>query len=168
MTTEMTLIVWRRLDNRLQGLPDDSPEAWELHRRRAEGLHEALDASGPIQVVAWGDTDDEQAHESVELLLAVAAPVVWDKVLQPGLIYVAKKLGDKLVDQASSGAVAWLVGKLRPKQQSKKILDYEVTLPSGIKVTGEPLEQGGAIRITMPSGEVTKIEFEPLQPAGRR
>lgn len=166
--TELGLTVWRRLDNRNEGLPDDSPRAKELHLLRAEALHQAFDAPGPLQVVQWGDTDDEQAHESVELVLAAAAPVVWDKVLQPGLAYIGKKLGEKLADKASSGAVAWLIGKLRPKQESKKIFDYTVTLPSGVRITGEPLEKGGAIRITMPGGEVTKIEFEPRATAATR
>ena len=130
MTTGLELVVFRRLDNRLMGLPDDSPEAWDLHRRRAEALHEAFDAGGPVEVVDWGKevADEKSTHESVELLLAMAAPVVWNKVLQPGLIYLAQKLGEKLVDEASSGAVAWVIGKLRPKQESKKILDFEVTV----------------------------------------
>lgn len=64
--------VYRRLDNQDLGLSDDSPEAWELHRRRAKALHDILDNQPGLRVVNWDRTDDtERAHEWVELWLAV-------------------------------------------------------------------------------------------------
>jgi hypothetical protein len=71
MSSETRLGVYRRLDNRFEGLEDDSPRAVELHVRRKHALHEVLDSGAGWTVLNWGDTDDVTPHEWVELLLAV-------------------------------------------------------------------------------------------------
>jgi hypothetical protein len=53
---KILLSVYRRLDNRSEGLPDDSPRGLELHNRRKEALHEALVGEG-WEVQDWGVTD---------------------------------------------------------------------------------------------------------------
>ena len=66
---QIRLIVYRRLDNRLEGLPDDSPQALELHNRRRATLHEVLDGNPGWIVPHWGKTDDTVPHEWVELVV---------------------------------------------------------------------------------------------------
>jgi len=50
----LTLGVFRRLDNRFEGLSDDSPRALELHNRRRDALHEVFEVSTSVAVVDWG------------------------------------------------------------------------------------------------------------------
>ena len=50
MNSSITLGVYRRLDNRFEGLSDDSPRALELHNRRKDALHAVLDVEPNIQV----------------------------------------------------------------------------------------------------------------------
>src|ERR1051326_2358903 len=69
--------VYRRLDNRFEGLPDDSPRGLELHNTRKEALHEVFDAEESAQVLDWGATGDTHSHEYIELLIgAVATPAL--------------------------------------------------------------------------------------------
>jgi len=43
MNSKLWVGVYRRLDNRAEGLSDDSPRAVELHNRRKKALHDALE-----------------------------------------------------------------------------------------------------------------------------
>jgi hypothetical protein len=89
----------------MHGLPDDSPEAWDLHRERAAALHAALgqDAVG-CQVLDWVDTDDEkQTHELVELVVAVgqlAAHAAASVPVTPVLGWIGGVLSAALTDSA--------------------------------------------------------------------
>jgi hypothetical protein len=56
MDQKVRLRVYRRLDNRFEGLSDDSPRALELHNRRKGALHDVLDSQNGIEVVDWGLT----------------------------------------------------------------------------------------------------------------
>src|SRR5437762_6626036 len=76
MSKEIRLGVTRRLDNRLEGLDDQSPRAVELHERRKRALHDVLGADAAWVVLNWGDTDDRNAHEFVELALAITREAV--------------------------------------------------------------------------------------------
>ena len=69
---EYRLDVERTLENRLKlnDWKDESPLAWEEHRRRAVILHELLDDDREWRVRDWGDTEDEErTHELVRLAL---------------------------------------------------------------------------------------------------
>lgn len=77
MTSSITLGVYRRLDNRFEGLSDHSPRALELHNRRKDALHSVLDGDRTIRVMDWGDTDDSHPHEYVEAALGAAATAVF-------------------------------------------------------------------------------------------
>src|SRR2546429_7702673 len=88
MLSEIKLGVYRRLDNRFEGLSDDSPLALELHNRRKSALHDVLDGEKSIEVLDWGHTDDKQSHELVELILISLAPAVFTYAIVPGLKYV--------------------------------------------------------------------------------
>src|SRR5580658_4277545 len=70
---EIRLSVYRRLDNRAEGLEDDSPRALELHNRRKDALHQALDGIGAWKIKDWGVTDDTSPHELTEIVLAVVS-----------------------------------------------------------------------------------------------
>lgn len=62
----------RRLDNRSEELPGNLPEILELHNRRKEALHEALN-SNAWEVTDWGVTDDTMPHELAEVIVAVVS-----------------------------------------------------------------------------------------------
>src|SRR5262245_21655993 len=59
-------------------LVGDTPELQrERHRARGAAVIAAFSTDEDVKVLSWGDTEDEQPHELVELLIAVAgSPVV--------------------------------------------------------------------------------------------
>jgi hypothetical protein len=168
MVSEIKLWVYRRLDNRFEGLSDDSPRALELHNRRKLALHDVLDGEESIDV-RWGCTDDEQSHESVELILIPLASTVFTYVIVPGLKYVGEKLAEKAIDEGTSEIAKWLISKLRPQQESKKILDFGITLPDGTKIIVDPPNRDGMegmppignadVQITFKDGTVSSFTY---------
>jgi hypothetical protein len=70
---EIRLSVYRRLDDRAEGLDARSPYALELHDRRKAALHEALDGVPEWEVTDWGYTDDNKPHELVDLVIAIVS-----------------------------------------------------------------------------------------------
>jgi hypothetical protein len=77
MTERIKIRVFRNFDNRHDNLPDDSPRALELHQRRSASLHDIVDRSPYWKVVDWRKTDDEEAHEVIEIVLeALSNPTV--------------------------------------------------------------------------------------------
>lgn len=159
MSYQVVLGVYRRLDNRFEGLSDDSPRAVELHNRRKIALHEVLDSEKLIEVVDWGDTDDSRPHEFVEITLGMVASTVFTYAIVPGLKYVAEKLAEKAVDEASSELAKWLIAKLRPKQESKEILDIQITLPDKTHIHVDPPDRDAEIRITFRDGTLGSITY---------
>src|SRR5262249_32737898 len=117
--------VYRNLDNRKEGLPDDSPRAKELHRLRAVSLHDIFDSVPGAKVVDWGATDASEPHEFVELLLSFTQ---W--VMQPTHLHAAsataleigKLLGTAAVGESVKEGVKWLFEKCRKKQQAREIM----------------------------------------------
>ena len=93
--------VYRRLDNRFEGLPDDSPRGLELHNTRKEALHEVFDAEESAQVLDWGATDDTHSHEYIELLIGAVATPAFQYVVVPGLKFIGQKLAEKAVDETA-------------------------------------------------------------------
>jgi hypothetical protein len=159
MSSQITLGVYRRLDNRFEGLGDDSPRALELHNQRREALHDVLDNEKSIEVLDWGNTDDSRPHEFVELILGLLGSTVVTYAVVPGLKYVGEKLAEKLVDQGTSEVAKWLISKLRPAQVSKKILDFEIRLPDGTQIHVDPPDRNADIRITFAGGTVSSIAY---------
>ena len=159
MLTQVILEVYRRLDNRLEGLPDDSPRAIELHNQRKAALHNVLDGEKAVAVLNWGKTDDTQSHEFVEITIGTIASTVFTYAVVPGLKYVAEKLAEKAVDQASSELAKWLLSKLRPKQESKEILDFQIRLPDGTQIHCDPPDSQAEIRISFTDGTVSSIIY---------
>jgi hypothetical protein len=154
MEAQITLGVFRLLDNRAEGLSDDSPRALELHNRRRSALHDVLDEQDAPAVLDWGETDDTKPHEFVEVIIAVAARETFKYVIVPGLKFIAEKLAEKAVDEGSSQLVRWLISKLRPKQEARQILDYNIQLSNGITIRVDPPERGSQIQISFGDGTV--------------
>jgi hypothetical protein len=113
--------VFRRLDNRFEGLPDDSERALELHRLRREALHDVLDNQGVVQVIIWGDTDDTKSHEYVEIILSAIGATIIKPILIEGIKKLGKKLAEKAIDETTSESVKWVVSKLIKKQKEENI-----------------------------------------------
>jgi hypothetical protein len=127
-----TLTVCRRLDNRAEGLSDDSPRAAELHILRARALHDVLDGDQTWEVRSWGDTDDVKPHEWVELWLwfqEVAQQLT--PLAVPALMYVGKILVEAGISAATAEAIKRLVAGSRKKQEENQLRDVIITFPDG-------------------------------------
>lgn len=160
--------VYRRLDNRFENLPDDSPRAIELHNRRKEALHEVFDTQKSVEVLNWGDTDDTPPHEFVELVVGAVAVPAFQYVLGPGLKFLAQKLAEKAVDDATGELVKAVVSWLRPKQESKRILDVVITLPDKTQIMIDPPDRYATINIQFADGKVESVTYakSPLAATG--
>jgi hypothetical protein len=160
MNNSTTLGVYRRLDNRLEGLSDDSPQALELHNRRRDALHAALGGDPIIQVTDWGETDDSRPHEYVELtLVSAAATAIFQYAVVPGVRWLGLKLAEKAVDTALGELAKALVAKLYPKQEAKQLLDFTIKLPDGTQIAVDPPDRSATITIHFADGSVQSLEY---------
>jgi hypothetical protein len=158
MNTPITLGVYRRLDNRVLNLPDDSPLAVELHVRRKVALHAVFDSEESIQVLNWGETDDPKPHEYVELSIVGYAIIHYAFV--PGIEWLGKKLAEKAADTAVSTLIKKVVAMLRPKQEAKQILDVVIKMPDGTVISVDPPDQRATISISLPGGGSVSINYK--------
>lgn len=162
--------VFRRLDNRREGLPDDSPRALELHNRRRLALHEVFDSEKSVEVLEWSQTDDVQPHEFVEVLVGAVAAKVFQYAIVPGVKFLGQKLAEKAVDETTSELVKAVVAWLRPKQEQKQILDFTITLPDKTVISVDPPDRNATIQIQFADGKVDSViysqESPPLAPTG--
>lgn len=159
MSTKVTLGVYRRLDNRREGLSDKSARALELHNRRKEALHEVLDGEAYIQVVSWGSTNDSLPYEYVELILSIAAPIAFQQIVVPGAQWLSQKLAEKIADKALTALIEWLVAKLHPKQEAKQLLDFQIRLSDGTFIHCDPPDRSGQLTISFADGKVESITY---------
>ena len=159
MNNSITLSVYRRLDNRFEGLSDDSPRAFELHNRRKDALHAVFDSDAILQVSDWGATDDSRPHECVEVLLSAAATAVFHYAIVPGVKWLGRKLAEKAVDTALSELAKAVVAKLRPKQESKQLLDFIIKLPNGTQIVVDPPDGSARITINFADGTLESLEY---------
>jgi hypothetical protein len=158
MSDNISIHIYRRLDNRIEGLPDDSPRALELHNRRKEALHEILDQQELVKVESWGDTNDEESHELITIILSAAASALTPIVIA-GLQEVGKKLAEKAVDETTSSVVKWVISKFSKKQKEKKLLDFTIILKDGKSIHVDTPENITKITINT-SGDQTVIEYQ--------
>jgi hypothetical protein len=167
MSDTLTLMVYRRLDNRAEGLSDDSPRALELHIRRRDALHEALNTLDGIEVRDWGKTDDEKPHELVELFISVKEFVV--PLAIPALLFLGQELVKSGVSTAASEAVKGIISRLKPKQESQQVFDFTVKLPNGVAVDMYPADHSIAsdnratIRVRFPNGRSIEIPCDATE-----
>lgn len=159
MSDVVLLGVYRRLDNRFENLADDSPRALELHNRRRDALHSVFDDISEIEVRNWGETDDAKPHEFVELSLAGVAGLVFTYAIVPGVQWLGKKLAEKAVDTALSELAKTIVAKLRPKQEAKQLLDFQITFPDGTQISVDPPDRAATIKITFKDGKVSSLNY---------
>jgi hypothetical protein len=159
MEYNIGLGVFRRLDNRQEGLPDDSPRALELHNRRKAALHSVFDRESDIRVADWGQTDDSKSHEFVELSLAAVAGAAFHYAVVPGLQWLGQKLAEKAVDTALAEVAKAVVAKLRPKQEAKQVLDIHIALPDGTTIRVDPPDAGATINVTVNTQKSVSINY---------
>jgi len=144
---------------------DESPEAWELHRERAAGLHLAL-GEDPLgwQVLDWGATDDEtQTHEVVEVLVVVghvAAASAAHLPVTPVLSWVGGVLSAALTDSAVT-AVKGLLARLRRQQEQRKFLDFSIEKDGQLLLRVDPDTSTvpGTVTARMPDGRHITVSW---------
>ena len=159
MSDNITIEVYRRLDNRAEGLSDDSPRALELHNRRKEALHEVFDADTNIQIRDWGHTDNPRPHELIEIILTAAASATFQYAIVPGVKWLGNKLVEQAVDTTLSELAKYIVAKLRPKQEEEKVLDFTINLPDGTAITVDPPDRDSSITIHFSGGSVQSLNY---------
>jgi hypothetical protein len=139
-------------------LPDDSALAVELHERRKVALHAVFDSETSIQVLNWGETDDARPHEYVEL--SILGYAVLHYAVVPGIEWLGKKLAEKAVDSALASLIKKVVAIVRPKQESKEILDIVVKMPDGTEIHVDPPDRGATITIAAAGGPSILINYK--------
>jgi hypothetical protein len=159
MDKSIILGVYRRLDNRAEGLGDDSPRALELHNLRKDALHEVFDSDPAIRVADWGDTDDIRPHEFVEIVLGATVTSVFRYAIIPGVKWLGKKLAEKAIDATLSEAVKTIFSRLRPKQESKQLLNFVLKLPDGTQIAVDPPDRNATLTIHFADGSIQSAEF---------
>lgn len=159
MQSNITVGIYRRLDNRLEGLDDNSPRALELHNLRKAALHEVLDKQEAITVLDWGQTDDAASHEYVELILAAAASHIVQAFVIKGVQELGKKLAEKAIDETTSGVVKWIASKFIKKQAEKKLLNFSIRLQDGTFINVDVPQATSQITIHFNNGKPETIPY---------
>jgi hypothetical protein len=118
-----------------------------------------LDQQSGVTVLDWGQTDDTAPHELVQIIITVARSRVFAYAIMPSIQFVAKKLAEKGVDEVSSQLVNWLISELRPKQDSKAILDFKIKLRDGTLIDVRPPDMNATITIVFADGSISSITY---------
>ena len=159
MGATITLGIFRRLDNRIEGHDDTSHLALVLHNRRRDALHAVLDGDRNLRVLDWGKTDDTTPHEFVEIALSATATAVFTYAIIPGVKWIGVKLAEKAVDTAVGEVVKALFAKLRPMQDAKQMLDFVVSLPDGTRITVDAPDRSGTVTINFTDGTLQSLQY---------
>jgi hypothetical protein len=160
MENLIVLEVTRRLDNRFENLPDDSPRALELHNRRKSALNDVFHNEPILRVTDWGLTNDTKPHEYVELILMVVASKIIEPVIITGLKELGKILAEKAVEETTSQFVKWIISKLVRKQKDNQIANFNLKLQNGISINIEPPQGTSEITVKLENGEMTTIKYQ--------
>jgi hypothetical protein len=85
-----------------------------------------------------------------------------------GLKFLGQKLAEKAVDEAASELVKAVVSWLRPKQESKEILNLVITLPDKTVISVDPPDRRATIHIQFADGKVESVTYakSSLAPTG--
>jgi hypothetical protein len=142
----------------LRHLSDHPSDAVELHNRRRNALHDVLDGEDTINVLDWGLTDNDHPQEFVEIILSVTSSIVFDyPVDKPGLNEIALRLRKRAIKPKMLDLIKWLILKLKPKQVSQEILDFQIRLPDGTRIDVHPPNKGGQVRMKYADGTVDQV-----------
>ncbi|MFD2561447.1 hypothetical protein [Aquimarina rubra] len=160
MEHKLAIGVFRRFDHELVTDHSDSEAELALHNRRKDALIDVFENEDQIIVKDWGQTKDTEPHEFVELVLGIVGTAVFNYAIVPGLKYVGEKFAEKLVDDTISNSVKWIISKLRPKQESKEILDFQIKLPNGTLIAVDPPDRNASITIHFNDGKVESINYD--------
>lgn len=165
MIKKISLGVFRRLDDRFLELSeaDTSKMALALHNKRKNALQDVLKDEKVLKVSDWGDTNDNKPHEFVEIILGIVGKTVFDYALVPGLKYVGKKLAESAVDEAINESVKWVISKLRGKQESKEILNFQIKLPNGTTINVDPPDRDASITFYFNDGKFESIKYDSTE-----
>ncbi|MBV2359307.1 hypothetical protein KUH32_05955 [Thalassococcus sp. CAU 1522] len=127
MAFDIALTIGRNFENRARGESDDSPTAWEAHRKRGTVLRQTLDGSDDWTVTDWGDTfDTRRTHEDVVLQLSMIGTAVG-----LGVMAFAGKVLWRTLEDVAVDALKRLMVKLIPALEQKAITRAYATLPDG-------------------------------------
>jgi hypothetical protein len=162
MNTKIALAVYR------DGPRDQSPQACQLQRLRAQALHDALEDEPAWHVSKWGTTDDTTAHELVELVIALAANPAVQAAALPALKAVGGVILKAALGAAASEGVKLIIARLVPKQQQNQIAAFSISLPDGTMISCEPGAAQPTLRIST-KGQDHRIPYNATEndiPAG--
>jgi hypothetical protein len=165
--TPQTLHVWvyRNLENRRRGEPDDGSLAWQAHRERERVLREAVEE---LELTADWDaaralTDQKRPHELAELVVEFVKEPTVAKAVGAGAAYVIALVGQQL-DQALGNLVGRLFGKLFSAFKEKRTADFWLELPDGSRVQ---VDANGTARLTFKNGKLVTFQTDsPPEQAG--
>jgi hypothetical protein len=127
------IFVYRRLDNRSEGLPDDSPRALELHNLRKEGMHEALAGIAGIEV-DWGTVDDSKSHELAHSIVTFISDPQIHATVSHAASWAALKALEAAIGWGTVEMIKKMIEKMRPKQKEGKIVNFWFNLPTHTSV----------------------------------
>ena len=138
MSGHLHLTVSRRIDNWYQGLPDDSPLAFELHHRRRQAIRRVLAEDASWQVSDWGKTDAPEAPYAVELQLSCLRDPESPEAALPSLAYLGDLLDGEQVPRVITNTITLLIDQFRTEQRAENIGDVRFALPGGQKIRCDP------------------------------
>ena len=144
---------------RLEPWNDEPPRNREFHGLRSSALHRALDNSPLWRVDDWGETDDDEPHEFVELVVTLVSNPAFQAVALPAVGYVGGKLVEAALDVAVLEPFKEFIGRLIGRQKKEQIYDFQVRLPDGTWVQVDPGERDSKITINTSQGVVTSVDY---------
>jgi hypothetical protein len=163
MDTALKIDVYRRLDNRWEGLADDSDRALELHKLRRHALHKIFDGNPDIGAIDWGLTDGTASHEVITLTVVPAAVAGFHYIVLPVAAWLAGKLADKAFDAAWDKFVPSLISAIGQKQKEKLILAVDVKLPTGTTIRIDAEGEYGSVLFA----DKERVTFNPSRESNK-
>lgn len=154
--SQLHIWVYRDLENRRVGEPDNGPLAWEAHRERERVLEEILADPGCSGTLSEEAIDREQTHEFVEMFVAIGTSPTVQALLLPAAAYIGKIL-TKQVDKMVGDAVAGLFEKLTAQFKKKRIGDFWIECPDGTRIAVGP---DGYVRLTLRDGKLVSFDVD--------
>jgi hypothetical protein len=159
LTPPLKLGVYRRLDDRLQGLPEHSTLALELHQRRCAALRDVFGPENEVEVLDWGDTSSATDHEYVQLELVGRDDARLAYASVPGLDFLAEKLAEENVEESTADLIKAVVSWLRPKQTTREILDFDIQLSGRMIAAVDPPDRYATVKIFLSDGTSAQTTY---------